>query len=480
MRAYLLNPPADRPMLREGRCQNPADMRRTHIPQHTLAYIATQAISKGAEVRLRDAMAEDLALADVLSDIRRWSPQLLFANISTPTIKTDIQILDAIKDAFPGLTIAVFGPHATATHEALILNRCMDVVIRGEPEMTAGELVDRIGTRRGLRGTAGITHRDGDAIIVEPERGNVRDLDQLGRPARDLLPNERYVHPVSGKPYAMVSVSRGCSFKCTFCVAPVYYGSEVRKRSVEDILDEIQHDIVGRQGIDHLWFFADDLLADKEYLRRICQGLLDRGVKIRWWGNTRADAKDSGLFELMARSGCFMLSVGGESGDDAVLRGARKAMRVQDIAITVEMLREAGITSLVYFLLGLPGETRESLRRTVEFAKKADPDFAEFYPAIPFPGTELERVARKRGLILDSDPSRHECGGTKLVLEMEGLPERELQTEVLRAYRSFYFRPASFFRVFRSIRSPREMFSLCFFGFNYIRRFANVPALRAQ
>lgn len=458
-------------MIREGRCQASTDMRQTAVPQLTLAYLATQLRGAGAEVRLCDAIASGVSEEALLAELRDWRPRVLFANTTTPTIDNDLRVLAAVKRELPETFTVVFGAHATALHESLAAAAGVDAVIRGEPELTAREAARRLMVGDSLDGVAGLTHRRPRGVVVEPEREPAADLDALGWPARELLPNASYLHPLYRRRYTTICISRGCPFKCVFCVAPLYYGSVIRRRSVENVLDELETDIVGRHGIDLVWFYADDLTADREYLRAICRGIVRRGLKIRWWGNTRADVRDQILFDDMARAGCVMLSIGGESGDEGLLVRARKGLDTDDVPRVVSMLRRSGIISLVYFIVGLPGETLDTIRRTVAFAQRADPDFAEFYPAIPYPGTELDAVAKTLGFVADLDYSRYESGGTRSVVSVGGLTPAQLDSEIRRAYRRFYVRPRFVLNALRRLKSLKDCWSLVEFGAAYLGRF---------
>ncbi|MFI5349143.1 MAG: B12-binding domain-containing radical SAM protein [Elusimicrobiota bacterium] len=470
MKVYLLNPPTDRPILREGRCQTALDARATPIPQLSLALMATQLRRAGFDVRLHDSIAERTSLNFVVGDMKRWRPRLVIANTSAPSLHDDLQALAAIKEALPEVVTAVFGAHATVAHRSLLSDRAVDIVIRGEPELPGAAVAERLRDGRDLDGVECITHRFRENIVVERVRSDGVDLDRLGWPARDLLPQRTCVHPILRRPFTTVLISRGCPSQCIYCVAPVYHGRVLRKRSVEDVLDEIEHDVVGRHGLDLCWFYADDLTRDKDYIRAICEGLIARHVKIRWWGNTRADCRDPELFRLMARAGCFMLAVGGESGDDAVLARAKKSITCDDTAATLRMLREAGIISLVYFIIGLPGETLQSIRKTVAFAEAVNPDFVEFYPAVPYPGTEFGRLAEASGSVLVPDLEHFDGGGVRFVARVEGISPRRLQWELIRAYGRFYFR----FRFLRNslgrFHSSRQLLALANFGVGYLKR----------
>lgn len=459
-------------MIREGRCQSSAQMRHAFVPQISLAYLARQLLRQGWEVRLRDAIAEATTLADVVAEVKDWRPRLVFLNTSTPTIHEDLRAAAVIKEACPAALLAAFGAHATALHEDVLTHSALDAVIRGEPEMTGAAIAGRLREGRTLRGLSGITHRQGSQVIVEDERVPVPNLDDLGVPARELLPNGAYIHPLSGKRYTTVCVSRGCPFRCTFCVAPLYQGRRLRLRGVEHLLDEIEHDVLGGLGVNHLWFLADDLTADRAYLRRICRGLIERRLGIRWWGNTRADVQDQELFDLMARAGCSMLSIGAESADAAILARSRKDITPEDLPRTTRMLARSGILSLAYFIVGLPGESLLSLRRTVQFAVGSGADFAEFYPAIPYPGTELREETVPRGSRSVADYSGYDSGGTRPVLPVDGLSPERVEAEIRRAYALFYARPRPALSALSRVRSLDDFKRLAAFGWGYMKRFA--------
>ena len=473
MYVYLLNPPADRPMIREGRCQSPGNMRSTSVPQLSLAYIATSLRRSGAEVALVDAIAENWSVEDVDREFRRRRPDLLVVNTTTPTIQNDVTVLRELKQLHPDLPFIVFGAHATATHRALLeTHDFLDAAVRGEPELTIRELAERHGRGESWVGTAGATVRADDGSLAEgPERKMVQKLDELGWPARDLLPHHHYIHPLSGERYTTINVGRGCPQQCIFCVAPIYYGRPLRFRTPDDVVREIREDVIGRHGIRYLWFYADDLTANVTYLKDLCRKIIDAKLDIRWWGNTRADLQDQELFDLMAQAGCMMLSIGGESGSDTILENAKKGCTAEDIKITVKMLRKAGITSLVYFIIGLPGETRETVAETIAFSKKANPDYVEFYPATPYPGTEFRRVAESHNLITSNDWDRYECGGTRFVVKVADYTPEELDRQLREAYRQYYFRWGYMRpRILREVRNPKRLAKLARFGVEYFGR----------
>lgn len=471
MNILLLNPPAQTAVIREGRCQSPQNMRKTSIPQMSLAYIASVLEKKNYQVKLYDCIALEIDEEKLASIIKKEEPRLAIVNVTTPSFYNDIKIIERMKSVIPNCIIAIFGTHATSLHKNILdAFPCVDVVIRGEPERTAEELAYRIKKGDGISNVLGISFRMNGSICENRGRPWIDNLDELGYPARHLLPNDKYIHPVTNKPYTMVNTSRGCRQQCIFCVAHLYYGYKLRKRSVKSILDEIQFDVIGRYGIDNIWMYADDFTGDRDFVIDICKGIIERNLKIAWWSNTRVDVLGREMFEWMKKSGCYMLSIGGESGNQEVLNRMKKRSQLSQTKDTVAMLRDIGIFSLVFFLIGLPGESRGTIRDTINFAKQINPDYVEFYPAIPYPGTEFYNIAKKENMITTEDWSLYKYGGS-FVVRVPGVTNEELECLLQDAYKEFYYRFPYLLLLLKRMTNPVEFLRLCRFGLAYFKRF---------
>lgn len=473
MKILIVNPPHPVPLIREGRCQSPQDMRKNSIPQMTLAYLAGVLGREGHSLVVRDCIALGEKPEDLFAALSDFSPQLALINTTTPSITNDVLFAKEFREQFPECFIAFFGTHVTAlSSETLAEAPFLDAIIRNEPEWTAMELARTL-EKGPLDGEEipGLTARVKGEVVAFPNRQFSPDLDALGFPDWRSLPLNSYIHPIFNKPYVMVNTSRGCIHNCIFCVGHQFYGKKVRFRSVESILDEIENYLMAELGIRHFWFYADDFTRSAEYVKKLCRAIIDRNLKITWWTNTRVDNKDEEMFALMKQAGCYMLSIGGESGNAEMLKRIKKGTRPQDIRETVKILRKVGINSLVYFLIGLPGETRETIRETVEFAKSIQPDYVEFYPAIPYPGTEFYAQALEQKLIVDGHWNAYMCGGSDFVVHIQGVEKDELEKILRQAYREFYFRPSYFLIVLRRIAHPSEFFRLMKFGISYMLRF---------
>jgi anaerobic magnesium-protoporphyrin IX monomethyl ester cyclase len=473
MRILIINPPYYLPIIREGRCQSPQNMRKTSIPQMTLAYLAGVLARANHTLKVYDCIADGMTIEDVLIETNNFKPELALINTTTPSINADLLFIEALKKHCPNCFTTVFGTHVTAFHKEIMGNNpAIDCVIRNEPEWSALELSSALQNGNIWdEGISGCTIRINDKIIVSKDREYNPDLDSLGFPEWGYFNKVNYIHPVFNKPYVSVNTSRGCVHNCIFCVASLFYGKKVRYRSIESIIDELENHVIGRFGIRHVWFYADDFTHSPEYVKELCRAIIDRKIKITWWSNTRVDKLDETMYRLMKEAGCSMLSIGGESGNAQILKAIKKGTRPEYIKETVKVLRNVGINSLLYFLIGLPGETRQTIQETVNFAKEINPDYVEFYPATPYPGTEFYDIACAENLIVDSNWDSYMCGGDRFVIEIPGVKKEELDGILRRAYREFYFRPSYAWVLFKRAIRPVEFIRLLNFGLGYFRRF---------
>ena len=470
MKILILNPPYHSAIIREGRCQSPQDMRTNCIPQMTIAYIAG-ILEKDHNLKVIDCIASGMSADQVFEISEKFHPELVLMNTTTPSINSDIGFVKSFKERFPSIFFAIFGTHVTALHEDIMKQfKFIDCIIRNEPEWVVLDLVKFLQNRN--LPVLGATIRINDNVIAYFDREFNGDLDSLGYPAWHYFDLNKYIHPVLNKSYLMVNTSRGCSHRCIFCVASIFYGRQVRYRSVESILDEIQNYLIPQLGVRHIWMYADDFTNSPEFVKKLCQGIIDRKLKIIWWSNTRVDKNDLEMFKLMKKSGCYMLSIGGESANVEILRNIKKGINPELIQKTVNILKKTGIRSLVYFLIWLPGESKETIRETLNLAKKINSDYVEFYPATPYPGTEFFNIAMKQKLIVSDNWDNYLCGGKEFVIKVPGIEKDELDEILRKSYQEYYFRFRYFLILLRRIRHPFEFYRLLSFGFDYFKRFS--------
>jgi radical SAM superfamily enzyme YgiQ (UPF0313 family) len=285
----------------------------------------------------------------------------------------------------------------------------------------------------------GLVWRDGDRVAINADRPLIADLDALPLPRHDLLPLNQYRAPLVRGPYAFVVTSRGCPAQCRFCIKHVSYGRSVRFRSPENVLAEIE-ELVGL-GVRSIHMYADLFTLNREHVMGICRGILERGLDVRWTCNSRVDFVDPEMVEAMARSGCWMISWGIESGDERMLRRMNKGITPGQVEQALRWSKEAGIMNWGYFIIGLPGETEASIRRTIDFAKRLPIDLALFHIAAPHPGTPFFFEVVEQGWFRPGTRWEEVDMDRSTVLDYPELKAEDLERWAKRAFWEWAFRP---------------------------------------
>ncbi len=410
-RTLLINPPpvSGIAFTRQGRCQEREEVLGTTKPPYTLAVIAALLRQRGVEVRLIDQTGLRLSTEDVAARLAAegFTPTLIVFPSTTPTLEADAEEMASLKRAF-GAPIFCFGPHAsTVPLEAMAKAPQVDGMFVGEPEDAVQALVDLEGLAH-LETIPSLVFRRNGAIVPHRAHGAFTGFPTMPFPAWDLLDLSHYTLPLEGKPYVMVETSRGCPYTCDFCVAPLYQGHKFRERDARHLVDEIER--ANRDlGVEHFYLWGDTVTLNAKAFSGFCDELIARKLNVRWFGNARADNLTKLEFvEHLRASGCWMLSMGIESASDDTRTSMVKRLEEEKIRLALGNLRQVGIKSFAFFIYGYPGETLASMERTTRYALELDPDFANFYPAVPYPGTDLYEKCRRDGLIVDEDWTRME------------------------------------------------------------------------
>ncbi|GMR22466.1 MAG: hopanoid biosynthesis associated radical SAM protein HpnJ [Acidobacteriota bacterium] len=454
MKILLLNPPTQegKGFIREGRCTQEGGVWTTLWPPISLATIGAILERDGHDVTALDGSATGYPRDKLLKDIEREPPDGVVWSTGTPSIATDLSLADEIREVAPSTRTAVFGTHVSALDTSCLEQTPgLDAIFRNEPEATASEWVARLDDVSSWSGVAGLSYRNGDELERTADRPFLEDLDALPSPAWHLFDLDVYRLPLKGSRFLMVTPHRGCPYPCSYCTAQTYYGAKLRRRSIERVRDEIRRNIEVH-GVRELFFWSDTFTIDKRYVIELCDAIEPLGVT--WASNSRVDTIDSELAVAMRRAGCWMISFGIESGDQASLDRAGKGATVEDAESAVRIAKEAGIKVAGHFVLGIPGETKESLDKTLALAERLPLDFEQFYCAVPFPGSRLYTEAREKGWLKDAAFDRFRQD--EALLELPGLTSEEVMAYRQRAYRRFYTRPSVAFGAL-SMLSPRNL-----------------------
>jgi radical SAM superfamily enzyme YgiQ (UPF0313 family) len=442
-RILLVNPPliGGVAFTRQGRCQEREEVLGTTKPPYSLLVIAALLRERGASLRLVDLTAEGRTTTSLVDELKRdgFTPELVVFPSTTPTLHADTAEMSSLKRAF-GATLVCFGPHAsTVPVESMAQAPEVDVMIAGEPEDAAMALAARE-SFADLNGIAGVTWRTADGTIVPPSgQGTFADFKSMPFPAWDLLPLANYRLPMVSESYVIVETSRGCPYSCDFCVAPIHQGHKFRERDPKALVDEIER-AKRELGVSYFYLWGDTVTLNQKTFSAFCEELIARDLGIQWFGNARADnLTDPAFVHRLRRSGCWMLAMGIESASPEIRKDMVKRLEEQKIRTAFANLRDAGIKSFAFFIFGYPGDTPDSMEATTEYAIGLSPDFANFYPAVPYPGTALYEKVRKDGMLASEDWSKMEY--SYYLLDGHGLNEQVVMTAINRAKRRFFLRP---------------------------------------
>lgn len=452
-RVLFIVPPTGR-YIREDRCQTPIDDMKTIAlrPPIDLMYSAGSTEGAGCECRLVDYPAENKTWCHLESELRDFKPHVLMISITTPSLHKDVEAAALAKRVDPTILTVAKGAHfLVLDRETLERYPAVDCVIRGEYEATAAEL----GSGKPLADVVGITYRTAEgAIVRNPDRPFIDNLDAIPFPARHLTRNELYFRPDTMAPQTTIVTNRGCPHSCIYCLAPVVSGKKNRYRSTDNVLAEIE-ECVHKYGIRSFLFRSDLFTQNKKWVIELCQKIVDRGLKIEWASNSRVDCINLEMLQWMKKAGCWIIAYGVESGNAEILELIKKKATVEQAREAVKLTRQAGIKSSIYLLMGLPWDTPETLEDNVQFAKEIQPDFLEIFYTYPFPGTELHKVALEKGLIKEGEVpldaySNPAMGGIYMTREQFSAARKK-------ALRRIYLQPRYIARTLASARSPQEL-----------------------
>jgi len=426
-----------------------------------LILLAAVLESKGYPVNLIDANLLNLKPSDIVPLLR--DTDILGLTAMTPTVSRAIDIAREVKSASPDLPVVMGGPHATLLPaETMAVAQEVDIIIRGEGEESFVNLLSALDNKETLENVPGITYRKDGTIVDNPPSPEISNLDSLPFLAYDLLPLKSYKpHPPHGRalPFAVLITSRGCPYNCGYCSKPVF-GKRFRGQSPSRIADEITS-LQEKYGVREIAFYDDSFTLDMERASRICEEIIRRKLDIIWSCETRVNLVDERLLHKMKQSGCYSISYGLESGNQEILDVIDKGTTLEQAEEAVRYTREAGIHAIGYFMIGSPGETPDTIRETIGFAKKLKVDFAQFSITTPFPGTRLYDLYLEGGGRPDIPWEDYvyaaSSEGSAPVFESNSLSREDIIRWESKAYREFYLRPSYVWQRLLSCTSPGDI-----------------------
>lgn len=405
------------------------DKSKAKTPPIGLAYIAGVLQSNRYDVKILDAEASNLNLAQTADRIVAEKPDMVGMTCTTPLINISLKIARKVKEKLPSVKIVLGGPHITALPLENLNKEEVDYIILGEGEYSFLELVEALASKKDVGKIKGIGYKDQSGAHFST-RPLIENLDEVPFPARNLLGD--YFKDCSGRKFTLMISSRGCPYRCIFCGSSITFGNKTRFRSPKNVISEIKD--IGNRKIKEITFNDDTFTLNKKRTIEICKGICKEGLQIPFICSSRVNTIDGERAKWLKKAGCYQISFGVESGNQGILNLMKKGITLEQAEKAILLTKKEGIETYASYVIGLPGESKETIQQTIDFAKKLDTDYAQFSIATPFPGTELWSMAKEK--IKDMNFSKFTWYYSP-VFEIEGMTTGEIIEIQRKAYEDY-------------------------------------------
>lgn len=429
-----------------------AQMAAMLYPQHSIAII--------------DANAERMSWEAFTKKLDELQPRYYLTQVTAPTLENDM--FGCFLAKARGAKTIAFGTHVTPIpRETMRAYPALDYILLGEPDLTIRDLLDLLEGKVDQRpenikqifekhdptytpavkgdgsvdmhGIKGLVWRKGDEIFINLTRPFIKDLNDMPIPMHELLPWEKYRMPMIKGPFTFIVTSRGCTAGCTYCIKHVSYQFTVRLRTPENIMEELWK--LKKMGLNNIHMYADLFTVNREQVVGLCKLMIEQNINLRWTCNSRVDYVDEEMLQLMGQAGCWLISWGIESGNEQILKHARKGADPKKAERALTWAHQAGIKNWGYFIIGLPGETEETIQDTITFSKSLPLDIALFHVAAPYPGTPFFFEVVENNWFRPGTNWEQVDMDKGTVLDYENLSAERLLYWQKRAFREWAFRP---------------------------------------
>lgn len=410
-------------------------------PPLGMLYVAA-AIEKEHEVSVYDYdvdLGNDQKLREA---VQREKPDIVGLTANTATVVSAKNIAKVVKDADKSIKTFIGGIHPTMEPDYCIKIDEFDYILKGEAEYTALNLVNHLNDNQ-FDEIDGMWYKKDGQIIRNKDVTYIEDLDSLPFPARHLIKNPSAYLPSNGRrfPVTIMMTSRGCPARCTFCCTKNLLGFKFRFRSPENVVAEVRH-CVEKYGVKEVHLADDVFTFKKDRVFKIRDLMKESGMDVDFvlFNGVRADQVDIPVLQALKDLGVYSLGFGCESGSQQILNNIKKGEKLETIRNAYIMAKEVGFETWAFFILGLPGETKETIKETIKFAKEIDADYPKFHILKPYPNSDIYKELMEKNLIDDFD---YENFGihTRPVHHLPGLSADDIVKWQKKAYRSFYLRP---------------------------------------
>ena len=462
MKALFLNPPY-LPQFSRGQRSPQVTKSGTFYYPIWLAYAAGAVEADGHDLQLVDAIADDLDMEDIIKNISTFKPDLIIVDTSTPSIENDARIAETLKNKVTNSIVGLVGPHVASTPVETLNNYpWVDFVTIKEYDETLREVARALDDGDDWSNIKGLAIRKDGKPYLNSEQPLIQDLDSMPFVSSTYykhLNYKKYFYAITQWPVVTIISGRGCPYKCNYCLFPqTLQGAQYRARSAENVVDEMEYIEKNFPDVREIFIEDDTLTLNKKRMIRICEEIIRRGVKIKWTCNARADV-DLETLKIMSAANCRLLCVGVESGVQEILDNVEKGISLEQIDQFFKDAKKADVMVHGCFMAGNQGETRETMEKTLDLAKKLNPDTAQFFPLMIYPGTKAYDWAKSNNYIKAetykdwlTDDGLHNT-----VVERPDLPYKDIVEFCNRARREFYLRPRYMaYKLKQVMRHPRE------------------------
>lgn len=440
------------------------------VPPLVLLSVATVLKNDNHNVKILDAPSEDKTMEDIRQIVKNHDVLLMLT--STMTFSEDANILKTLKEANPDIKTITFGSHPTFMPE-YSLKEGIDIIVRKEPEFIIKDILRNLKKDKWKK-VKGIGYIENKKIKLNEDYPLIKNLDELPIPDRSLLPKDiTYFNPIIKRlPYTTSETSRGCPGKCNFCTAPAMYGNSLRYWSSNKVLEEIRY--LKNLGYKEIYYRDETFTTFKKRNLDILNTIINEKLDISWLCNVRVNTVDRETLFLMKKAGCHTIKIGVESGVQNILDKSNKGIKLEDTEKLFKWAKEIGIKTHAHLMIGMPGETRETIEQTLKFIKKINPYTIDIGICTPYPGSVLfEEIVKEHPEIKDGTAINLENLHTEGLYNefYTSLTKEELEKSLSRLYRRFYLNPKHIAYNLSQIKSLTELKSTANATFNLLKFF---------
>lgn len=451
MKILMLNPPFLDKYSKSSRSPAVTKSGTIYFPLW-LSYATGVLDKKGHELKILDAPAKCLTKDEALKQVKEYNPELVVIDTSTPSINSDLDFTKRVKEALPNVKTCLVGTHVSATVSEILPKDAafVDFIARHEYDYTLPEVAEALEGKRALSDVLGISYVENGELKENPDRPYIQSLDELpfvSQVYKKYLDIEDYFYAHVSFPTVSIFSSRGCPSKCFYCMySQVMFGKAYRKRSAKNLFEECQYIVKNFPNVKEILIDDDNFSVDQKNVQEFCQLMIDNKLPLKWVVQCRVNLKYETMV-LMKKAGCRLVVVGYESGSQKVLDGMHKGITLEQSRKFNDAAKKAGMRVHGCFMVGNPGETKETMMETLNFAKSLRMDTAQFFPLIVYPGTEAWTWAKSNDYITAKSydewvtpDGMHNC-----VLSTPEVSSQELVDFCNYARKKFYLRPKYMF-----------------------------------